>query len=90
VRAATRNRQAVQSDAEASATLIFGPNPFFAQIVLALFVVLSIDRLSKLLKAAESSSEKRIRDARNDHVRECAQRRAEGAPAASGVQLAVI
>jgi hypothetical protein len=90
VRAATRNRQAVQSDAEASATLIFGPNPFFAKIVLALFVVLSIDRLSELLKAAESSSEKRTRDAGDDHVRECAQRLAEGALAASGVQLAVI
>lgn len=70
--------------------MIFGSNPLFALIAPAIVVLLSTYWLFKLLKAADSSSEKQTREAGNKmHVKECAQRLVEGVLAASGVQLAV-
>ena len=70
--------------------LIFGPNPVFQLIVLALSAVLSTYWLFKLLKAAGSPSEKQTRKAGSEMpVKECAQRLEEGVLTSSGVQLAV-
>ncbi len=70
--------------------LIFGPNPVFQLIVLALSAVLSTYWLFKLLKAADSPGEKQTRKAGNEMpVKECAQRLVEGVLTSSGVQLAV-
>ena len=75
---------------QASATLIFGSNPFFGLIVLTTFVLLSTYKLFKALKP-NSLSEKQTGVAGNDmQVKECTQLLAEGVLAASGVQLAAI